>query len=587
MSTVHNEEHNSLGPYEYEVKHTTPLFIREPALRALLIIALSGVTLFGVRSIFSIFPHSAFMFFGIYIFVALVLLFLKVFSVYERQILRNLHAQARNKEAEEQIENARGDLHRAMLFLLYMDTHLWDKIHTGDTELTDYPYDTPCTKDIALGLILTRLNKLSCMKDTTKDALQHALQNLFGYEETYDLLQLVDSYVLLHIPQEIMDKYERIVFSLRYSLLKFVFDAREKDCFPSFLYDAQSDYYMLSFDGKTPCRRTRYRGKDKIVIDFFYSVLNDFFPADGHFKKHRHEFDEQLFECYFTGKSPVSAIQVKDLQERISYYGTTIKELEESIADINVRIHDLEVVLNALYAEYNARVGILYVELDRLKLRIREYKHRIARAQGRNLTEQEAREMEEEMDELFSDEREKIEGLEDEAHQSSREYEKNMEEDKDEYTIEFMEKIKALFRKLVFKFHPDMAQTEKEKRKFHKIFIKIKEAYERRDIKTLIDIMKKAKIKEAERSETPQERLERLKKEHERLESIYGDLKMKLQAMQKSELNRLKEQIEEARDEDRDLLQELADAAEKEIEILQEELDELKEKYNESIMQSV
>lgn len=51
--------------------------------------------------------------------------------------------------------------------------------------------------------------------------------------------------------------------------------------------------------------------------------------------------------------------------------------------------------------------------------------------------------------------------------------------------------IRKIFLRLASKFHPDKAKNKREQNKFHRLMQKINEAYERKDLATLIDISNK------------------------------------------------------------------------------------------------
>jgi hypothetical protein len=589
MSTGHNEQYDSLGSCAYEVNHKKPILLRTPALKTLLCIAITAISFIGITHICSLFPDSITPLMRFISFIGVLIMVIRAFSIYERQLSHISHARAHQKEAERNLENAWKDLHKAVLFLLYMDEHLWDKVHTGDTALTDYPYDTPCTKDIALGLILEHLRELNTSKEIARDELSRSFSALDEQGKFYDLLQQLDDLMLKHIPETIKTLHEKEVFSLRFNLLKFVLEALEKNEYFSFDYNEDNAYYYIESLSGSSRRRTKYRWEDAPIIDFFIMVLNEFYASDVCYEEQYHEFDTQIFMQYFGAGAVTGTLMKNDLQESIANHEKAIAELEEDIPDLRVQIHDLQILLDVFFAEYNAKLGFLYVELDRIKLKIKEYKKRIELAEGRTITDEEAEKIEEEIDNLFSDARKKVNDLEDETAEASEEYERYMEEEEQKELIgqDFLNQLKQLFRQLVHKFHPDMAESKEQKKEFHDIFIKIKEAYDRRDIDLLREFKGKLDLEEKKENESPEEKLERLKNEYEKLQTIHKNLIAKLDSLNSSELNKLRVRVEEERSEGRDLLQELADAVEREIELRQEELNELKQEYNEIIMQSV
>ncbi len=586
MST---DQYCSSPPFTHQVNHNKPLIFRKPALRNLLCIGIAIISFTGITQICGLCPDWIAPLIRLLSFIGTLIIIFKAFSIYERRVSQNLHAHVQLKKAEDDLRNDHSNIRKAVLFLLYMDTHLWDKVHTGDTELTDYPYDTPCTKNIGLGLILQRLRELNTFKQIARDELSRAFSLLHEQATFYKLLQKLDHLILQHIPKIIQTVHEKTVFSLRYNLLKFALEASEKDEHFRFEHHETSDYYYTESLSGTSRRKTKYRWEDKPLIDFFIMVLNELYEDDSSYEEQYHEFDIKTFKEYFCAEEATGILMQNELFAEISYYKKAIAELEEEIADLRVHKHDLQIILNAFFAEYNARVGVRYVELDRIKLRIKEYKKRIELAGGKTITDEEADKIEEEIENLFSGARQKVNDLEDETQESTDDYERYIKDEEERELLgqEFLDEIKDLFRRLVRKCHPDMAENEDEKREFHTLFIKIKEAYDNRDIEFLKEFEQRLEIEAEREHETPAEKLERLKSEYERLQIMRKELQAALEAMNNSQLNTLREQVEEERTEGRDLLQCLIDAAEEEIRAKKIELHKLMAEYEQLIAETV
>ena len=597
MSKAYDLHKELTEVFQYEITHRESQTFKILAPKTLLFLALSAISFIGLFTMCAFLPWRwGFSIFSFFISLRILIpgvislgMVAKAFSLHINQNTKIRYLRDRISKTEKALDDTTNTMHRSLLFLLFMDDHLWNKAHNGDTGFFDYPYDSPCTKDIPLGLVLQHLHALNSSKEIARRELSNALADLEEHAKCYAMLRKLDSVILKHIPEIIRSKHEKAVYSLRFNLLKFVFDALEKDEYSSFEYNDKNDLYYIESNYGVSQRKTKYRWKDKPIIDFFIMVLNEFYANDYCYEHQYHEFDEEVFESFFFSTKATGVLAKNDLQETIKSYENSIKEIEDEIADLQVQTHDLQIVLDVFFAEYNSKVGILYVDLDRIKLKIKEYKKRLELAEGKTITEEEAQEIEDEIDSLFSDAREKVDDLEDEATESSEEYEKHKEEEENAelFGEDFLKELKKLFRKLVFKFHPDMAENEEQKKEFHTIFIKIKEAYEKRDIEVLQQYMLKADIESKKDDETPEKKLVRLEKEYERLTTIYEKLKANMETMRKSELYLLKKRVEEAREDGEDLLQDLVEAAEREIDIRREELDELREKYHGIIAQSV
>lgn len=263
---------------------------------------------------------------------------------------------------------------------------------------------------------------------------------------------------------------------------------------------------------------------------------------------------------------------------------TRVSEKEKEVSDLSIQVQNLKITLNIFLGEYNLRVGLLYVELDKLKVRIKEYQLRVNLARGKRISPENLKTIEKEVSETFSQERFKIDELENEAFKSSEEYKKHSEEEKKwSFDGKFQEELKTLYRKLALKFHPDRAKDEKQRKQFNKIMAQINEAYRNGDLKTLRKYMKQAEREEKIAKETPEEKLSRLKEEYKTLLSIIAELEGESEDLKASETYKLKERVDLAKKEGRDLLQDLSDDIKVEIAENQTKLDELVEEYKRMI----
>jgi hypothetical protein len=172
-----------------------------------------------------------------------------------------------------------------------------------------------------------------------------------------------------------------------------------------------------------------------------------------------------------TKKPPEAEIvpSTSEIEQEILAWEARLSEKEGVASDLSIQIQDIKIAMNLFLGEYYSRVGIFYVKLDKLKLRIKEYEHRIAVAQGRKLTPENLESIEAQVDETFSQERRKVDDLENEASESAQEYNRYLEKEKRKpFDEEFQKELKRIYRRLALKFHPDKAKDEKEARKFQK-----------------------------------------------------------------------------------------------------------------------
>ena len=275
---------------------------------------------------------------------------------------------------------------------------------------------------------------------------------------------------------------------------------------------------------------------------------------------------------------------LNNIQKEISIWEIRLSEKEKKVSDLSIQIQNLKIALNLFLGEYNSKVGVLYISLDKIKLRIKEYQNRINLAKDKKLSPDDLNNIEEEVKKSFSQERSKFENLESETSDSSEEYYKNLEKEKGKYLDrKSLEKQKKLYRKLALRFHPDRAKNEKQRKEFENIFPEINEAYQNGDLDTLKKYMKQAEREEQIAKEAPEEKLARLKKDYEIILGIILKMRKEFKDLKASETYKLKEKIDQAKEKGRDLLQELATNIKLEISENQKILDKLIAQYKEII----
>jgi len=278
------------------------------------------------------------------------------------------------------------------------------------------------------------------------------------------------------------------------------------------------------------------------------------------------------------------ASNLNNIQKEISIWEARLAEKGKKVSDLSIRTQNIKIALNLFLGEYNSKVGVLYISLDKIKLRIKEYQSRINLAKGKKLSPDDLNNIEKEVRGNFFQERSKIDNLESETSDSSEEYDKNLEKEKEKYLDrKSLEKLKKLYRKLALKFHPDRAKNEKQREKFHKIFSAINEAYQNGNLNTLLKYMKQAEREEQIAKETPKEKLARLKKDYKIILGIILKIQRELEDLEASETYKLKEKVDQAKEKGRDLLQELSATVNLEISENQRILDKLVAQYKEII----
>jgi DNA repair exonuclease SbcCD ATPase subunit len=155
-----------------------------------------------------------------------------------------------------------------------------------------------------------------------------------------------------------------------------------------------------------------------------------------------------------------------------------IDSLREEIASTTALLEDLRVSLLAFEARFDAHIGVLIIELDRLSVQIAEYERRIAALS--EPVETWSR-VEEQIRQEFRAEWERIEAEGEEARQSTQ----RVADLPAEPPQDVKEALRKLYRKLARDYHPDLAKTDEE-RAFHEDAMRrINAAYESNDLDAL------------------------------------------------------------------------------------------------------
>ena len=277
-----------------------------------------------------------------------------------------------------------------------------------------------------------------------------------------------------------------------------------------------------------------------------------------------------------------------EVAKEIPAWELRVAEKDEELSELSLHIQNMKIELHLFLGEYNSRVGSLYVEFDKLRLRIHEYQLRIDRVQNRKVSQDSLKNIETEVHETFTEEREDVDELEREASNSYDAYRDSQTGEEEGIVLdgEIQEELKKLYRKLARKFHPDFAKDGVQRDSLNKIMAIINEAYKNADLETLRKYMKQAEREAKIAKETPGEKLSRLKEDYTTLLSVIAKLRAELEDLEASETYKLSEKVKQAKKQGRDLLQELAASIQEDVDENQTLLDKLVSQYK-TILASV
>lgn len=273
------------------------------------------------------------------------------------------------------------------------------------------------------------------------------------------------------------------------------------------------------------------------------------------------------------------------LADETAFWERRVAGKEALVSEKAVRIQDLKNFLSVFVGEYNSRVGVHFVKLDKIKLEIDIYLYRLDRMEDLGVTLKNLEAIENEVREKFGEHKKKLDEKERETSRSSDEYRSDLSrrERGELLSEEMQKKIKVIFRKLALKYHPDKARDEKQRGEYHLIMAAINEAYAAGDVGILVLYLERAGKEDKIKVETPQEKLARLKDEDRKLDEILEKLEKEREEIMDTDTWDLKNRVDTASLEGQDLLSELAANVLQGIRDYQEILDELIAEYKEMI----
>lgn len=282
--------------------------------------------------------------------------------------------------------------------------------------------------------------------------------------------------------------------------------------------------------------------------------------------------------------SGTELISVPDqIDQRIAFLEHRIAGRENEIADLCLRIQDVREALDDFLGEYNSRVGVHYVELEKIELEIKQFQFRLKRIreEKENLQAGVLDSIEEELQSQFQDQEQRIHNMEEETRRTADAFKTKLR--KMEWAREFqpdeLKKIKEIYRQLALRYHPDKAQTDAQRLEFQEIMSAINEAYAFGRIDILTQYLSRARKHDDVAEELKNDRLKKLEKEARVLGKMLKKLKAQLDDLVHGQAAKLRARVEEASLLGRDLLAELTESALQAIGIKRKELKKISNNY--------
>lgn len=230
-------------------------------------------------------------------------------------------------------------------------------------------------------------------------------------------------------------------------------------------------------------------------------------------------------------------VRVQMPEEReYARYLAEIEIRKRQVAALQADMEELKLALGRFEAEYHARVGVLFVELDRLRLAIEEYERRIAWLRAD--PDADPAEVEREVARAFARRREEVRAGQEEARRYQEAHRREQQRPRLEAQAEA--ELGRLYRELAWRFHPDLARTEEERRRREAVMRRVNAAFQDRDLRTLQAILREEEVTDpAFEARSIGEKLVWAIREVARLDEVIAGLRAELEAITQSDTYRL------------------------------------------------
>lgn len=213
-----------------------------------------------------------------------------------------------------------------------------------------------------------------------------------------------------------------------------------------------------------------------------------------------------------------------------------IDDRKQRVSDVQADLESLKLTLGRFEAEYHARVGALFVDLDRVRLAIDEYGRRVDRLRT-NLRVDLIR-LEQEIEDAFASRRRSI----DEEQSEAGFYEQARRADAERPRLDADQagEAKQLYRDLARRYHPDLARTPEERERRQEMMLRVNLAFRERDLAALRALHRAGAVDDSSFETRPlAERIAWANEEVLRLDALLADLHLELSTVQGSDTHRL------------------------------------------------
>lgn len=234
---------------------------------------------------------------------------------------------------------------------------------------------------------------------------------------------------------------------------------------------------------------------------------------------------------------PHAIVRTQTPEEReYSRYLAEVEARKRRAASLQTELTTLKLALGRFESDYHVRVGLLFVELDRVGLAIEEYEHRVARLETAPTADPES--VEQEVRAEFADQREQVHQDEEDAQRFERAFERDQARPKLDTDAE--DELKQLYRELAKRHHPDLARTAEERREREPLMQRVNAAVRERDLDALRALVREAEVADPTfEARSLGEKLVWAIREVARLDEVIAGLEAELALVQSSDTHRL------------------------------------------------
>lgn len=217
-------------------------------------------------------------------------------------------------------------------------------------------------------------------------------------------------------------------------------------------------------------------------------------------------------------------------------YLADVEARKRRIADLRAEVEALKLTLGRFEAEYHARVGVLFVELDRLRLAAAEYERRIALLNAEARAD--PRRVEQDIEREFAARREEVRAEGEETRRQEQVFRR--ERERTQLDAAAARELKRLYRELAKRYHPDLARTDEESRQREAIMRRVNAAFRDGDLSTLEALHREAEVIDPSfDARSTGEKLVWAMREVARLGMVIAEVEAELGAIQATETHRL------------------------------------------------